>query len=145
MIELITGGLTYHIIDYGAAQYNAHKVNSSGTLISNPLYGLRYIKLDDGHYYTIGGFAGENSPGLPITGSIISGGIQDDNKRYGMALGAYLQNTDDFIASGEKAFRAGTVGVYDVVPLVGLEYKWSFFNVLITPIIANISVSWRFW
>lgn len=150
-LELVGPGLTWHVIDNGAAPYFDHKISSDGRLIYTPMIGLKKIHVDQyGMYHSLTVFRASNSIGSPIWGGIGSTGAAFFRMLYaGFAFGGYIQNNNDFKAMGLVPFSLND-GANAFVPILGLEINGKFlvsdnvyigFNNLISPIITNHTLS----
>lgn len=149
--EFIGPGITYHVIDNGAAPYFDHKLSGDGRLIFTPMVGLKKTHIDPTNTYnsfTI--FTAANSIGSQVYGAVGGTGIRFFRILYGgFAYGAYVQNNNDFKAMGITPFSIND-GVNAIVPIFGLEINAHFpigdtlfigFNNLLTPIITNHNLS----
>lgn len=150
-LELIGGGLTYHLIDNGGSVKNVNKLSGDGRLIDNPLLGVG-IEIEVYHflYQTFIGFSGANSVGKPIGGGLYEIGLVLNSFQIGLTAGAYVQNDVAFRDSGEEPFRLFEIGQYGLVPIVGLNVNYKLklsnsvylkLNNIITPILTNTTVS----
>jgi hypothetical protein len=128
-VEAVGGALTYHLIDDGASQLYVQKITRDGRLIFNPIYGANFIFESKESFFSIGGFAGQNSVGLPIQGGLISNGVKVANGHLylGWAVGGYVQNDLAFRAKGVIPFKLFEFSHYrDFVPLIGIEIDLKF-------------------
>ncbi len=152
-IELIGGGLTYHVFDAGGGNYYSYKVSSDGRLISNPVFGIGYTMVDAELSYTsIRIFRGMNSVAQPINGGILALGHASRHIEFGLVAGGYVQNNNDFAGTGVVPYSVGQ-GSNAFVPIIGVELNWKiifsetifirFINV-ITPILTNHTASLGF-
>ncbi len=149
-VEVLGGGLTYHLIDNGAAQSFSHKLSNDGRLIANPSYGLTIYGHQDIFFKAVTVFAGENSVGSGMAGAMYSEGVEVGHAEVGLALGGYAQDSKSFTDLGIHSFRLTSIKGLDLVPLVGvvLNYRvplsdkvYIKLNNLISPVITNTSLS----
>lgn len=147
--EVLGGSLTYHLYNPGdiADRFN-YKVNSDGTLISNPLVSFRQVTVEGLEYQTWGVFTGANSVAEPIAGALWSAGLTQGPFRLGVVAGAYAQDAQPFYNRNIVPFMVPEYG-WGVVPLVGFEAtqtfpifhnKYFIFNELFTPVLFNATV-----
>lgn len=148
--EFIVGGVTAHFtnIDQVDRQFT-NKLNASGEVILNPTMAVRHYDYDDGVYVSKGAFIGGNSIGQPMAGVIFSGGGMLHEDRAGLAAGMYVQDNNKFRDRGVEPVSYAEARGMGFVPLVGVEYihacsRNTLLNVLITPILGNIGLGWRF-
>ena len=150
-VELIGPGITWHVIDNGAAPYFSNKLSNDGRLIYTPQIGLRKIHTDREFVYnSCAVFMGSNSIGSPIYGFVGSTGVELLRILHvGIAIGTYIQNNNDFNAKGIEPFSM-TGGTNALVPILGFEINTQIpvtdklfigFNNLITPVITNHNLS----
>ena len=150
-IELIGPGVTWHVLDNGAAPYFSNKLSSDGRLIYTPQVGFRKIHTDNQFVYSsFAAFMGSNSIGSPIYGFVGSTGVELLRILHiGIAIGTYIQNNNDFNAKGLEPFSM-TSGTNALVPILGFEINTQIpisdrmfigFNNLITPVITNHNLS----
>lgn len=147
--ELLVGGITAHFTNYDQADRNFdNKLNRSGEVIANGVISVREVRVHDDHYATYGAFTGQNSIGQPMVGLLTSAGIVDGQNRYGLAAGGYAQNDNKFRERNITPFTISESQGIGLVPVVGIEwthtYKNFLTNVLVTPILGNVSIGWRF-
>lgn len=147
--ELLIGGITAHFTNNDQADREfPNKLNKSGEVIANATIAIREVRNQEHTYATYGGFMGQNSIGQPMGGLLASAGILDGQDRYGMAAGGYVQNDNKFRERGIEPFTIAERNEMGLVPIVGIEwthaYKNFLTNVLVTPILGNVSIGWRF-
>lgn len=149
-IELVGGGLTYHVIDNGASANFSNKISKDGRLIYTPSVGLKVLNLPgDYTYKSATVFRGLNSVGSPITGGMLGTGLAFGPASLGIVLGGYVQNNEDFRAKGIEPYSVcGNTNAF--VPIAGAEFNlrvpvgenvYVGLNNLLTPIITNHSLS----
>ena len=148
-VELFTGALTFHFIDQGSSQMFRNKISKEGRLIYNPMFGIRYLTEDPETYFAAAAFAGNNSVGLPMAGTLFSMGIKDTSDHYflGLSGGLYVQDNNKFREHQAIPFKIyETKGGVGFVPIVGLEMGvkvglwgktyFKFYN-LLTPVVNS--------
>lgn len=120
-IELITGGLTYHVnSDPEVSERFSNKLTSDGSLIYNQLYGFRYTKNDEILYDSYTFFMGHNSINEQMGGFVYSFGIEIDSITLGFAAGGYYQDSSKFTEKGIGLL------VGDFMPVFGVELNKKF-------------------
>ena len=150
-IELLGGSITWHTPLNGSNDgANTNKLSKDGSLIDNPLFGVRLTDTKGIAYDSVAVFGGENSIGKQMGGAMYSTGYVVNKWDVGLVVGAYLQNTNDFYNSGLQPFRVGTEGPNDICPIIGAEFNYKIdlsdnmylkINNVITPVITNNSLS----
>lgn len=149
-VEVVTGGITYHIIDDGSSIKNDHKLSDDGRLIVNPLLGVNYSHTSDMFYQSYATFLGKNSIDETMYGFLLQSGLEADNKQLGLVAGAYFEGNRQFVAKGMQPFRLGTSNGTDVIPLLGIAFNYKIMltdrvfmrlNNIMTPIVFNSNVS----
>lgn len=149
-LELIGGGLTYHVIDNGAASQFSNKLSNDGRLIYSPTIGLKILnRPGDYSYKSAAIFRGLNSVGSPMTGGILATGLAIGPFNLGFVIGGYVQNNEDFRARGIQPYSVfGNTNAF--VPIAGVEGNvriplgektYLGINNILTPIITNHSLS----
>lgn len=146
-VEVIGGGYTYHLIDFGASDAYKRKITSNGRLIENPTFGLLFHERIGRFFYrSVGAFAGSNCLGRPMQGMVYSDGIEIGNFQAGAGLGAYFQESKYFSDLNVSSFRIANIRGVDVVPILGLVFNYKVnltdstyikINNLVGPIITN--------
>lgn len=157
--EIIGGGITYHIMDQGGAQYYTQKISNDGRLIFNPTLGFGIVhKIETPEYVTdqyasLKVFTGANSVGKPMNGVIMGYGWKYGPLYFGPVLGGYFQDDKEFEDQGVIPFRLFEVNHVGFVPILGAELDMKFninkdcylkLNNLISPIVTNTSLSFGF-
>lgn len=149
-VEVLGGGITYHIMDDGSAQSYTRKLSLDGRLIFNQMGGLGIVSEDNDVYQSLYFFGGNNSVGKPLQGILSKDGIKIDQWYLGLALGGYVQDDNEFRDAGVQPFRLTEIGSTGIVPIVGLaiDYKWDIsnryylkLNNIISPNITNTSMA----
>lgn len=145
-LELLGGGITYHVLDYGASSKYSNKISNDGRLIYTPMLGLRITNIPGNYSYSSAAiFRGTSSIGSPIYGGLLSSGLAISVFQVGFGFGGYIQNNEDFRAKGIQPYSfIGNTNA--LVPLVGIEANVRYplsdklflaFNNLLTPVITN--------
>lgn len=150
-LEIIGGGLTYHVLDGGASPLYSNKVTDDGRLIVTPTIGARFVhNLDIWWYDSAALFYSTNSIGRPVQGAMVSAGMHQEYFNIGLALGGYLQNNEEFRAKGIQPFSLDSDDEISIVPLLGIEVNFILpltnrvflgINNLLTPILTNHTLS----
>ncbi len=128
-MDAVGGAVTYHLIDNGAASFYTQKLSPNGRLIFNEIYGLNLLFESKKWFFSIGGFGGNNSVGLPIEGGLIAWGLKfwTSHCYLGWALGGYFQSDKDYRAKGVIPVKLFEIkNNQDFVPLVGIEFAVKF-------------------
>lgn len=150
-IEVIGGGLTYHLLDNSKPHLYSHQVSGDGRLISNPLYGVGYSvsypKSQAYDFFAL--FGGENSIGRQVWGGMIGHGTEWKYVRLGWVLGAYIQNDNDFQGT-DVVPDSMNRGANAIVPVVGLHLALRLplgdryelkMNNIVSPLLTNSTLS----
>jgi hypothetical protein len=142
-VELITGGITYHLLsDPSVTSQFSNKLNSDGSLIANALYGVKYTSYNEIIYSSYTLFGGANSIGAPMGGAIYSYGVELDRLDVGFVGGGYFQDSSLFLARG--------IETTNFMPLLGVEVNYKIplsektfikINNLISVLVYNLSCS----
>lgn len=157
-LEVIGGGLTYHLIDNGAAPMFSNKLSSDGRLIANPIVGLAYTQHQGLIFNTYTVFGGANSVGKSMAGGLYSEGLETeivnnrtiDHFQFGWAIGGYEQQSHYYTDLGINSFRFVNVNGVDLVPVVGIVLNYQVnlnrdyylkLNNLVSPVLLNSTVS----
>lgn len=149
-LEVMGGGLTYHLIDNDTSYLYSNKLTNDGRLIYNSVYGVGALYENEISYQSLSYFGGNNSVALPISGLLYKTGLKISNWYCGLAMGMYIQDDDKYRESGVDPFRMTEIGSTGLIPIVGisLDYKINItnkvymkLNNLITPILTNNTLS----
>lgn len=148
--ELLLGGVTVHLSNpSGLGKAYKGKLTPYGEAIANPLIGLRRVNYHRKAYYSYGGFAGLNSVGCPITGGLLSLGFNYGPARFGAVHGLYIQDNNKFRERGIEPLSIQENRGTGYVPIIGWEYVHLLsrdvrINLLLTPILSNVSLGIKF-
>lgn len=150
-LEVIGGGLTYHLWGYSYPDY-VGKLIDDGSLIANPLVGVGYTNEDASSYASYKVFFGDNSLGYPIGGFTTGHGVRLGRWHLGLVIGGYLQDDDEYFNRGIVPFSL-TTGRAAFVLIGGVEANYDIplndkcflrINNLITPALTNHTLSFGF-
>ena len=149
-LEIIGGGVTYHIIDNGTSNLYANHISNDGRLIFTGLMGIGYNHYFGDNYASFRTFVGENSVANPIVGYMGSyGWAINKGLDIGIVVGGYFQDDIAYQQKGIVPFSLGG-GHSALVPVVGAEInfkvmlssdKFIKFNNIISPVITNHTIS----
>lgn len=153
--EFLMGSLTYHFFNFGSGEKFSNKLDSNGTLITNPLLGYRNVIFDEpNNYYSWTIFGGQNSIGQPMGGGAFSMGVGNRSGRFGLVAGGYLQDNTKFYDRGLTVLNVPIGDHLAIAPVVGWELAlnfdlsprcyWTFYN-LLTPALytSALGIGWR--
>lgn len=129
------GALTYHLDNSGYSQF-ANKIGNG--LIANPIIGISNCYIMCGSVFT-----GANSVGRPLMGITVSPAtakqfLQVDYKFVG---GAYIDENQPFADRGLVRYATLPVGELSITPIVGLELSIKPLNLLLTPALVLLYLS----
>lgn len=124
-IEVLGGGLTYHVLDFGTSYAYSNKLSQDGRLIYNATEGIGYISESGVFYQGYYLFVGNNSIAAPIYGGLWKNGLVFDRLYIGYTIGAYIQDNNAFKDIYITPFQLTEVGTTGIVPLIGvnIDYK----------------------
>ncbi len=149
-VEVIGGGLTYHILDADTASSYSNKVSRDGRLIANPMIGVVFTKYEGPMFNSFTVFSGQNSVGAPMFGGLGEAGLEIQHLQVGFAAGLYSQESKPFTDIDIHSFRLLNYRGMDLVPILGLaiNYKIPLYkhvylklNNIISPILTNTTLS----
>lgn len=150
-IESLYGGITQHF-DNGGAEHFKTKLNKSGTLIFNPMYGVKVFNEQKIRYTAVTGFVGNNSVGLFMAGATYSIGVKtlSDHVLLGGIIGAYGQSDSGFKRAGVVLKNMPKIGDTSIIPIIGAEVAFKLQltnkvyikqNNVVTPLLYTGSMS----
>ena len=124
-IEIVGGGITYHLWDGNNYSPYAHALTSNGRVILNPLAGVKFEHIDkeSGTYFSLIGFGGDNSVSQPIYGGMYSMGYHYKFVDLGIVGGGYMQDDRPYTAAGFTTISVGPAN-NAMVPIVGVEVNF---------------------
>lgn len=149
-IEVVGGGLTYHILDAGAAPKYSNRLTSDGRLIYSSLLGVTATDHYSVLFRSFTAFIGNNSIAEPIFGGLYEEGFEVKRLQVGIGLGAYSQENVRFTQKGIQPYRLVDFHGVGIVPIVGLVFNYRIplttntyikINNLVSPILTNTSLS----
>jgi hypothetical protein len=149
-IELLAGGITYHVMDKGAAKYNENKLSDDGRAIANPISGIGFSTYTKTTFTNYQFFNGENSIGHSIRGALYETGARERGGEAGIVLGGYTQSNRAFTSRNLESFRLTNIQDTDIVPIFGVALNYRIMlgkrtfmriNNIIGPVITNHSLS----
>lgn len=155
-LESLFGSITQHFSNYNnAGSHFKTKLNNSGTLIFNPMYGIKVMNETPNTYNSVTLFVGNNSVGRLLVGGNYSIGAKllKEHVYIGGALGMYGQSDSGFKQSGVIIKHVPKVGDTSLIPLVGAEMSFKLRltntmylkqNNIVTPLLytGNLSIGW---
>lgn len=150
-IESLFGSITQHF-DSGGSDHFRTKLNKSGTLIFNPMYGVKVFNEHEIMYTSITGFVGNNSVGRLMVGGTYSLGakVLSDHVMLGGVVGMYGQSDSGFRKSGVIINNTPKIGDTSLIPIVGAELNFKLKltdevyikqNNIVTPMLYNANLS----
>ena len=129
------GALTYHLDNSGYSQFS-NKIGSG--FIANPIVGVANCDNLCGSVFT-----GANSVGRPLMGVTVSPATTKQLLHVGYKFigGAYIDENQPFTDRGLVRYATLPAGELGITPIIGLELSIKPLNLLLTPALVLIYLS----